>query len=376
MRTLPGGRRLLPILLALVAFATACVQPGAPASRTTAAPPTPSARPTPAPIVAIDDRAAAGVARLVDLNGAEVARAPVPAGAVFVGVGGGRLIWRDATALRALGTDGRVTQVGTLPALPSSLVVSPDGTGWVWSRSEAQGEQTHSVLYLNDRPITESTEPGRALQAVTWTVRGVVVEHAVLGLGGYVPIGGVTGPAELVNVQSGTRQPLTDDKCLFAALATDGTLSCRQPVQGRWGASVVRIVHPGGSRVDVKVPSDRFRFAGDTSFKPELETTTLAIGGATGAGAAGGGEMYETDIVDAGSAIVHRFGPPGLLPGDGPWAWLPDGSLISWRPPGSGGSPGVYVAGLTGSVRQITPTGRPVGVIQSSTVSGSSAPPD
>lgn len=373
MRTLPRGGRLLPILVILVATATACVRPAAPASGATATPATPSAPPTPAPIVAIDDRAAAGVARLVDLSGAEVARAPVPATAVFAGVAGGRLIWRDATALRALDADGKVTQIGSLSAVPSSLVMSPDGSGWVWARSGTQGAQTHSVLYLNDRPIAESTEPGRALRPVTWTVRGVVVEHAVLGLGGYVPIGGVTGPTELVNLQSGVRQPLTDDKCLFAALATDGTLACRQPAQGQWGASLVRIVPPGGNKVDVKVSPDRFHFAGDTSFKPELETTTLAMGGATGAGAAGGNEVYETDTVDAGTGVIRQFGPPGLLPGDSAWAWLPGGSLVTWRPPGAAGPPGVYVVGPTGSARRIAPTGQPVGVLQSSPTGGGSA---
>jgi hypothetical protein len=56
----------------------------------------------------------------------------------------------------------------------------------------------------------------------------------------------------------------------------------------------------------------------------------------------------------------------GLRPGGGAWSWLPDGSLLCYRPAGAaGGSPGVYVVAPDGSARQVTSSGIPVGVIYS-----------
>src|SRR5207244_1460362 len=78
------------------------------------------------------------------------------------------------------------------------------------------------------------------------------------------------------------------------------------------------------------------------SFTPGSTVTTVVIGGAASAGPPT--ERYETDVLDIGSRMLRPFGPAGLRPADGPWNWLPDGSLLAYRPArASGGDPGVYV---------------------------------
>jgi hypothetical protein len=363
------GRRTWAGALALAAalLLAACGQPDA----TPSPPAVPSASPTPQPIIgAVDRGGATDKVRLLTLDGQELAATQIPAGSTVAGVAGDKVMWLEGATLKGMDKSGKVTQVAALPAVPSGPVtLRPDGTGWAWTRSEAQGAQTHSVLYVDDRPLIDSTEPGHELQPVVWTARGIVIQHATLGLGGYIPIGGVTGRSELLNPQTGTRRPLTDEKCLFLDLATDGTLACRTPASGLFGARSIQLVRADGTKTEIQAPGgDRLRFAGDASFKPELQTTQMAIGASSGASATtsppGVGERYETDILDVGTATLRQFGPAGLQPGAGSWAWLPGSWLLAWRAPGAGGGdPGIYVIALTGAARQITPTGQPVGVI-------------
>jgi hypothetical protein len=366
---LPGVRAAI-LLAGLAALVAAC---SAPVARPgpSATPLTPSPSPTPEPVLAVVDRGASDrTLRLLQLDGHELARAQIAAGATVLGVAGGRAVWLDGQTLNGLGLDGRVATLGHLPAVPvGNVVLSQDGSSWAWARNEPQNPPGESTLYINDRPLMNVSEPGRVLQPVAWTARGVVVQHATLGLGGYIPIGGVTGRTLLLNPQTGFQQPLTDDRCFFLALGTDGSLACRVPVEGLWGARTVHLVLSDGSKSDVSAPADRFRFAGAASFKPDLQSTELVLGGASGAGSgapgpSGQGEQYTTDVVDIPTATVRQYGPAGLRPGDGPWAWLPDGSLIAWRPDGAiGGAAGVYAVSLVGTARQITPSGEPVGVL-------------
>jgi len=100
------------------------------------------------------------------------------------------------------------------------------------------------------------------------------------------------------------------------------------------------------------------------SFRPGPRASVLTIAGATGAGADGGQERFETDLLDLQSGTLHPFGPAGLRPGDGSWAWLSNGSLLSWRPAGAyGGDPGVYLVAQEGTAMRIFASGRPIGVI-------------
>jgi hypothetical protein len=97
------------------------------------------------------------------------------------------------------------------------------------------------------------------------------------------------------------------------------------------------------------------------------------MGGSPGKAAAAGGqgETYETDLVDVAAAALRPFGQPGLRPGDGQWAWLPNGSLICYRPANAaGGDPGVYIVQIGGGMQQLTPAGRPVCVLMSSSGGG------
>jgi hypothetical protein len=383
MRRIPAtlGAVLLAAVLALAACAG---QAGVPSpSPSIATTPTPS--PTPDPILVSIDRASPTdtirMRRMSD--GSEVAKTEVPSGSVIAGVGGGRVVWLEAgTVLKAMDTQGKVTPVAQLPA-PSAgkIVLSPDGTRWAWTRTEVSGAQIHSVVYVKDKPVVDSTEAARIVQPVEWTARGIVVEHATTGLGGYIPLGDVTGRTELLNPDSGARKALTDEGCLFLDLATDGTFACRIPARGLWGARTIHIVHADGSKADIDTPvAGHFQYAGAASFRPDLQTQQMVIGGATGSGATGtppgAGERYETDVIDLTSNTMRPYGPTGLEPGAGSWAWAPGSWLVSWRPDGAaGGEPGIYLVALTGATHRLAKSGQPVGVIAGSSSGGGGGGP-
>ena len=107
-------------------------------------------------------------------------------------------------------------------------------------------------------------------------------------------------------------------------------------------------------------PGERARVA--VSFAPGSVATTVVVGGATSAGPPS--ERYETDLLDIGSRTLRQFGPAGLRPVDGPWSWLPDGSLLAYRPAGAfGGDPGIYVVAPDGSAKKVLSAGTALGVI-------------
>lgn len=372
MRSVPvtRGKYVLAALAALV-LAAAC---GLPQARPTPTP-TPSPTPTPQPVVAIvQPGSPKDVLRLVSLDGREVARTLIPQGAPIAGVGGQEVGFVDHEVLRALRADGQVVQLGTLAGFKagSRVVLSPDGKQWLWSTSQQRGDGLHSVVYLNNTLLADSTEPDRVLQPVTWTKKGPIVEHAVVGAGGYQLFDVTSGPADLLNTDTGGRTALTDGSCLFAALADDGAVACRVPGPSFATTTALRITPSGGQPVNVPMPADRMSQVGGVSFRPGQAATVVLGGSPAKAATSGGqGEVYETDLIDVASAALRPFGQPGLRPGDGQWAWLPNGSVICYRPANAaGGDPGVYIVQLGGGVQQLTPSGRPVGVLMSSSGGG------
>jgi hypothetical protein len=341
---------------------------------------TPTPYPTPDPIlVSVDRGTPSDTIRMRRMSdGTEMAKTDIPSASPIVGVAGGRAVWLEGgTTLKAMDTQGKISQLGQLSApAAGKIVLKPDATSWVWTRTEVQAGQIRSVLYVKDKPVVDSTEAGRILQPVAWTARGVVMEHAATGLGGYIPLGDVTGRTEVLNPDTGDRKALTDESCIFIDLATDGTYACRLPARSVWGARTIRIVRGDGSKTDINVAvAGHFQYAGAGSFRPDLQTAQLVIGGASGSGASGTpigqGERYETDVVDLQSGTMRPYGPAGLEPGAGSWAWAPGSWMVAWRPDGAtGGDPGIYLIGLTGATHQLARSGQPVGVITGSSGAG------
>ena len=140
----------------------------------------------------------------------------------------------------------------------------------------------------------------------------------------------------------------------------DGTIGCFR----HGDTTSLDVLSPGGHIVEMPLSRPEFLHYGALSFKPGSEARMLVLGGATGVGADGAKEQYQTYLVDASVRTMKPFGPVGLRPGDGSWSWLSNGSLIAYLPVGAaGGDPGVYLISKGGSTNRVFASGTPVGVL-------------
>jgi len=353
---------LVPLVFALAACGQATSPPSA-APRAPAA--TPAATPTPdRTLIAVTRDGSAGTttAGLFTLDGRQVASITT---AGLPGLGGGMVTFVDHGVLKGLTRDGTVEALG--PIGSTGAVVSPDAQHWMWSTFSSAGvNATSSRLVMGtrggpDRVIAQQTAVGQALAPYSWTAAGPIYQSAAMGIGGYILFGDfVRGPTYRFDPATGqVSTVLAGTACTLADLAADGTIACYQN-----STRALAVTAPGGRTVAVPLPTPAFNQWGAVSFGPGSSSAKLVVGGATGAGADGGQERYEMDLVDVGARTLRPFGPAGLRPAPGPWSWLPDGSLLAYRPAGAfGGDPGVYVVAPDGTARRVLPSGTPLGVI-------------
>jgi hypothetical protein len=274
------------------------------------------------------------------------------------------LTFVDQSQLKGLTPGGVVETLGPVAGYTGGpVVVSPDGQRWMWgTMSFANGSETSKLMLGGrgspDRVIAQETSQQRHFEPYRWTSAGPTYQDAVLGLGGYILYGGVSGPSWRFDVNTGdVTSVLAGTSCMLADLAPDGTIACIGT------NSTLDVLSPTGHRIELTLPKPAFTQRGAVSFASGT-ATTLVIGGATSAGSEGNAERYQTDLVDVGSQSLRQFGPAGLRPADGPWNWLPDGSLLSYRPARAfGGDPGVYVVAPDGNARKVLSSGTPLGVI-------------
>jgi hypothetical protein len=362
-------RSPLPLLALVVGLAGCAGQSATHAGSARSSAPAAS---TPMPgrsLIAISDAAGAGrtALSLVTLDGAQVARMVLPESAhPSPGVGGGMLTFVDGGQLRGLTSSGKVEVLGPVAGSSSGPVVSPDGQHWMWADSSVSGMNITSRLILGsrgspDRVIAQQTSQERRLAPYRWTSAGPTYVDAPSGIGGYILFAVGGSPSWHFDPDTGhVTSLLAGATCELADLAADGTVACIK-------SFAVGLVSPTGHMAEVPLPRPAFNFYGAVSFAPGSSATTLVVGGATGAGTDGKPEHYETDLLDVTSRTLRQFGPAGLRPVDGPWSWLPDGSLLTYRPAGPfgafGGDPGVYVVAPDGSAKKVLSTGEPLGVI-------------
>ena len=339
----------------------------APAS-TQASAPTSAANPSRPLIAVVDDRTPSTL-RLITLDGREVAHTSIPGPASFSGVGGDMATFVANGQLKGLRPDGAVVTLGTLRGFDVTRVtISPDGQQWLWAISSQSGGQLTSKLLLGSkadpkRPVadlTAGTEP-RVLRPYRWEAAGPVYQSSATGLGGYILFDGTTGPSWRLDPVSGRSTSILDGTtCTIGDLAPDGTIACFR----HGDTTALEVLSPGGHVVEMPLTRPAFFHYGAISFKPAAEATTLVLGGATGVGAAGAEEQYQTYLVDARMRTLKPFGPAGLRPGDGSWTWLSDGSLIAYRPVGAaGGDPGIYRISKAGWAKKVSASGIPIGVL-------------
>jgi hypothetical protein len=180
-----------------------------------------------------------------------------------------------------------------------------------------------------------------------------------MGIGGYILFGdGALGPSYRFDPDTGQVSTVLDGGCYLADLSADGTIACFRPADH----SLAILGPDGHSPYAIPLPTPAFTQEGAVTFAPGSTATSLVVGGATSAGADGGQERYQTDMLDVASRTLRPFGPAGLRPASDPW--LPDGSLVAYRPDRAfGGDPGVYVIAPGGTARRMLPSGTPLGVV-------------
>lgn len=326
---------------------------------------------------------------LVGMDGAEVAHVTSGPKFLFVGVIGSRVEYVDGGALKALHRDGKIETLMSgcgycRPVSPTgqmgSLIISPDGTQFMWSDFETTGTSAsggtmyHSTLHLTgldgrDRVVANLDAESSVLAAYRWDAGGAVVQHATMGIGSGLPFAGATGPVFLLDPATATLSPLWDStSCQFMARAADGTIACvsRSPL-------ALSVGRPPD--LSISIPLDPSLFQGITgiSFKPGSPATLLAVGGAREKLDQNGvmqGVIFNTNLADiTAQGRITPFGPEGFRPVGTDWMWLDDGSLIevSTAPgPAIGLGPAgpTFVVSPSGVVAQPAESGTPVGVLR------------
>lgn len=339
------------ILVALAVLAIGCGQQPASSARSAPSPPSKRA------LIAIADNT---TVYLVDLHGREVAQTALSGGEA-VGAGGDFAAFVNGITLKALHADGTITTLGSLPGHPSSPVVfSPDGRQWLWATLTGSSS---SVLLSSagqpDRTVAQHSgaTDHRALYPFRWTPAGPVYSSGPVGIGGYILFYNGFMPSWLVDPSSAQPTALLAGQCAVADVAADGTAAC---FNGTSPEIALVITRPNGTTVRTPLPRPQFYQYGAASFRPGGTPATLVVAGSPGLIQQ---EQYEIDLVDAATGNRRQWAQAGVRPGDGSWAWLPDGSLITYRPSeAAGGDPGVYLLAPNGSLTRLLSSGTPVGV--------------
>jgi hypothetical protein len=294
-------------------------------------------------------------------DGALVDHLQLPTGSEVLAAAGDRIFFQSENVLKALHSNGSVE---TLLASfsESRLIVNPEGTRWIWRTYQAGGDTVHSQVFLggdnlSPRVIEDSTERQRVLEPYSWTAQGVFVEHSPMGIGGYIPFAPAFGPVDRLDPTTWivSADPRTS-ACSFSDRAADGTIACFTQTQDSRQLTLVRL---DGGKQTIQLAKPIFNLSGDAFFNPTASRLTVV--GAVGTPPA---EQFTTELASSTDGSLTPAAEAGVRIAMGPQSWLPDGSLVLWRPQGAaGGSPGLYVAPSTGATTFIPVSGTPVGYL-------------
>jgi hypothetical protein len=302
------------------------------------------------------------VVRFFNLSGQEVNHLTLPGDSQIIAVAGSRVfVSTQSGQLSALHRDGSSESLGVIDA-GAPFVASPDGKRWVWATSTTQASQVASAIHLAGdgvapRVIETASENYRSLRPYAWTKVGLFVEHGAMGIGGYIPYLPATGAVDEVNLATNGVKPIAgSDRCQFSDMAEDGTIACLP------GQHTLRLAYPNGRNTDISLLTPRFNLSGDAYFSPDGQQLTVA--GAVGVGFQAG-EQYATDLVATSDASISRISLVGVRPASfmRSACWLPDGSLITYRPDNSADPQGTFIYHASRSSTMITKSGMPLGVL-------------
>lgn len=320
----------------------------------------------------------ATVLKLLTPDGRELNTLTLIAGAQLVGVGGPRVVVLEAGGvLKGVRSDGAVEQLGNLGAGVGQVVLSPDGTRWLWNTTDNPapnpGTTVRSEIHLGGigltpRVVETASSTVAHLVPVQWTAGGAVIVHQAIGLGGRFLFPYPGGPIDVLDPDTGSVRAVSQtNRCTFWDLKADGTVACLGG-SGILGASrklELDLISSSGHVGSFGLPSDRFPDqAGLTFFAPSGSALTVV---ARQGPDANGQISQDTYLFNTSDGSLTRFGPAGYAPAIGAASWLPDGSLVvTTLPGGLGTPPGAYLVSPTGVLTTLSSTGYPVGVIEPS----------
>ena len=364
--------RFFPAAVAVTVLALTACGPGTQATPGSTGEPaaSPSASAASQPILVVagpDVNATAPVITLYRPDGTEVNHFQLSQGSWPLAAAGDRIFIKSGDKLQAVKRDGSVETLVS-PYTGQRFLVNADGTKWIWSTYtySYSGDNFHSQVYLagdglQPRVIEDVTDAHSSLAPVSWTAQGVFIAHRPIGIGGYIPFDFAFGPVDRLDPTTWKAVPDSrTNSCAFSDEASDGTIACFPFGQGE-NPRQLALVRADGSRLTIPLPTPAFNSHGDAFFNPASSAVTVA-----GAVREPGNEEFTTDLVTKSDASLIPGSVSGVRPAMGPQSWLPDGSLVLWRPAHAvGGDPGLYVIDPAGHQTFIAVSGMPVGYLAS-----------
>lgn len=284
------------------------------------------------------------------------------------------LVQQSGGQLQGVKADGTVETLGNIGTdNPNGFVPSPDGKRWLWGNSSFNGQSLSSAVDesgvgLSPMVLAQETTNNQQVMPYAWTKVAPMIMEGPNGIGGYIPFSPAYGPVRRLDPGAARLTPITTPSgCNFSDLSADGTVACF-PNRSSGPTPEVEIVPPSGSSRIISLSLPRFRLLGDAYFSPDGKLLTVAGAEGLPMQPNGGSERYGLDLITVADGSIRRFGPDGLRPSEqlGAASWLPDGSLVLWRPAGAaGGDAGTYVVSPDGRATRISSYGPPIGLLTS-----------
>ncbi|HXA41848.1 MAG TPA: DUF4232 domain-containing protein [Candidatus Solibacter sp.] len=294
-------------------------------------------------------------------TGTELAATQLPDNEAVMGAGGTHvLVYRADGHVLDLHPDGTADVVGSgMPVsgtsqisseVPVRVLVSPDGTQWIWGQITTQsGNTVTSQLELGgigavERVVAQAVEANHALEPYRWALANPLIVHDAMGVGGYILFNQAHGQVDQLDLASGQQSPIGAANSGSADVAGNGAKAdIYRPSPG--AAPTVEVNGPGLRGLTANLPATGQ--AGGLMFDPSSNHLVFATSPANN----DGHESFTTSIVDLNTGARTTFGPANLRPA----TWLRDGRLVEFRTSSDGdGNPGTYVVGIDGAATKIS----------------------
>lgn len=224
--------------------------------------------------------------------------------------------------LRAVGVDGRVSDLGVLQGLAAAgatafgLAVSGDGRRWAWGEcSNCLGAGGRARLYVggvdaHEQLVLDDPTSNAVLVPLAFTARGIIVARSATGLGGCCYFTPESGHRDVLLVDSATLQlSRTWNGCAAASPSPSGAFAC---VGG-----TVTVNLPDGSTRSV-IPTQPVRNVGWALVDDAGGRVVFGVVHSRGQGDGGCPCVIDTEVggLDGGTVtkLVDQMTPDDLLP--------------------------------------------------------------